>query len=353
MQSLADLVSAIPARDLHAERRAQKYIDELVKPVGSLGELETLAARLASLPGWHGKLQCDEKVIIVMCADHGVYDENIAISPRQVTAIQAVNMTKKKTGVCALAATVGARVHVVDMGIDCDPLPEITSLKIARSSNNIARGPAMSYYAAVQQLLASAHLTRVLAEKGTRLFGVGELGMANTTAAAAMVCVLTDTDPRDVVGVGANYPKDQLQHKIDVVRRAINTNHPDASDGIDVLAKVGGYDLVGMAGVMLGAASCGLPIVIDGFLSYAAALAACRISPAVHQYLIPSHYSAEKGAQIALTALQLKPYLHMKMRLGEGSGAALAMHLVDAACSMYNMMGTLVESNIVFPAQSK
>lgn len=152
-----------------------------------------------------------------------------------------------------------------------------------------------------------------------------------------------------MVGIGANLPASQLGHKVEVVRQAISLNQPDPHNGLDVLTKVGGFDLLGMTGVMLGAASCGLPVVLDGFLSYASALAACRISPDVKPYLIPSHLLAEKGARIALANLGLEPYLNMEMRLGEGSGAALAMQLVEAACAIYNEMGTLAESNIVLP----
>ena len=198
-------------------------------------------------------------------------------------------------------------------------------------------------------LLASMQLTRQLAADGVKAFGVGELGMANTTPAAATISVLTGSDPDAVVGCGANLPLAQRGHKVAVVRQAIAHNQPNPADGLDVLAKVGGYDLVGMTGVILGAASCGLPVVLDGFLSYASALAACRMAPSAHPYLIPSHLSAEKGAQIALDALGLRPYLDMDMRLGEGSGAALAMHLLDAASVMYNQMGTLAQSNIVLP----
>lgn len=168
-------------------------------------------------------------------------------------------------------------------------------MRVARGSGNIARTAAMSREQATALLLASIRYTRELASQGVRVFGVGELGMANTTPAAAVVSVLTGNDAQDVVGIGANLPVSQLGHKADVVRRAIAVNQPQADDGLDVLAKVGGFDLVGMTGVMLGAASCGLPVVLDGFLSYASALAACRLAPCVHSYLIPSHLSAEKG----------------------------------------------------------
>ena len=349
MQTLASLLAAIPDVDNAAMAQAQQHIDGLLKPTGSLGRLETLAVQLAGMPGLQGTPQVAKKAILVMCADHGVWHEGVAVSPQIVTAIQAANMTRHNTGVCVMAAQAGADVHVIDVGIDADPIPGLIDMKVARSSGNIAQGPAMSAEQAQSVLMATIRYTRQLAEQGVTLFGVGELGMANTTPAAAMVSVLTDSEPEAVVGVGANLPQTQLGHKVEVVRRAIAVNQPNADDGLDVLTKVGGYDLLGMTGVMLGAASCGLPVVLDGFLSYASALAACRIAPGVKPYLIPSHFSAEKGARIALAHLELEPYLHMEMRLGEGSGAAMAMHIVESACAMYNRMGTLAGSNIVLP----
>lgn len=349
MQTLASLLAAIPDVDNVAMAQAQQHIDGLLKPTGSLGRLESLAVQLAGMPGLHGTPQVAKKAILVMCADHGVWHEGVAVSPQIVTAIQAANMTRHNTGVCVMAAQAGADVHVIDVGIDADPIPGLIDMKVARSSGNIAQGPAMSAEQAQSVLMATICYTRQLAEQGVTLFGVGELGMANTTPAAAMVSVLTDSEPEAVVGVGANLPQTQLGHKVEVVRRAIAVNQPNAEDGLDVLTKVGGYDLLGMTGVMLGAASCGLPVVLDGFLSYASALAACRIAPGVKPYLIPSHFSAEKGARIALAHLELEPYLHMEMRLGEGSGAAMAMHIVESACAMYNRMGTLAGSNIVLP----
>lgn len=328
---------------------ARRHIDGLLKPVGSLGRLETLAVQLAGLPGLKGKTALSDKAIVVMCADHGVWQEGVTVSPQSVTAIQAANMTRHNTGVCVLAAQVGARVLVLDVGIDSDAIPGIINMKVARGSGNIAVGPAMARDQAQALLLETIRFTREQAARGVMVFGVGELGMANTTPAAAMVSVFTGAAAEEVVGIGANLPVSQLQHKTDVVRRAIAVNQPDARDGLDVLAKVGGYDLLGMTGVMIGAASCGLPVVLDGYLSYASALAACRIAPAVKPYLIPSHLSAEKGAKIALDQLGLVPYLHMEMRLGEGSGAALAMPLIDAACAMYHQMGTLAASHIALP----
>ncbi|MEC5317811.1 nicotinate-nucleotide--dimethylbenzimidazole phosphoribosyltransferase [Brenneria populi subsp. brevivirga] len=347
--ALSSLVKAITPLDKEAMRRTALRLDSLLKPLGSLGRLEQLAIQLAGMRGISAH-QAARKQIIVMAADHGVYEEGVAISPRAVTAIQAANMVKGITGVCVLAANAGAEVKVVDVGIDSDPLPGVLNMKVRRGSGNIAREAAMTYRQAQDLLLACAQLTQRQAAAGVRVFGVGELGMANTTPAAAIISVLTDSDPQQVVGVGANFPSERLHHKVAVVRRAIACNQPNAHDGVDVLAKVGGFELVGMAGVMLGAAAAGLPVVLDGFLSYASALAACRIAPQARDYLIPSHFSAEKGAVIALRHLQMEPYLQLGMRLGEGSGAAIAMHLIDAACAMHNNMGQLSDSNIVLPS---
>ncbi|MBJ4956636.1 nicotinate-nucleotide--dimethylbenzimidazole phosphoribosyltransferase [Salmonella enterica subsp. enterica serovar Goldcoast] len=349
MQTLSSLLHAIPSPDSAAMLRAQQHIDGLLKPPGSLGRLESLAVQLAGMPGLNGVPHVGGKAMLVMCADHGVWDEGVAVSPKIVTAIQAANMTRGTTGVCVLAAQAGAKVHVIDVGIDAELIPGVVNMRVARGCGNIAQGPAMRRSQAEELLLEVIRYTRELADDGVTLFGVGELGMANTTPAAAIVSVLTGSDAEDVVGIGANLPLSRVGNKVDVVRRAIAINQPDSRDGIDVLAKVGGFDLVGMAGVMLGAASCGLPVVLDGFLSYSAALAACQIAPEIKPYLIPSHFSAEKGARTALAHLELEPYLNMGMRLGEGSGAALAMPIVESACAMYSNMGQLAASNIVLP----
>ncbi|EMM1154724.1 nicotinate-nucleotide--dimethylbenzimidazole phosphoribosyltransferase [Citrobacter freundii] len=349
MQTLTSLLRAIPLPDSAAMLRAQQHIDGLLKPPGSLGRLESLAVQLAGMPGLKGVPHVNGKAMLVMCADHGVWDEGVAVSPKVVTAIQAANMTRGTTGVCVLAAQAGAKVHVIDVGIDAEPIPGVVNMRVARGCGNIAEGPAMSRSQAEELLLEVIRYTHELAKDGVTLFGVGELGMANTTPAAAIVSVLTGSDAEEVVGIGANLPLSRVGNKVDVVRRAIAVNQPDRHDGVDVLAKVGGFDLVGMAGGMLGAASCGLPVVLDGFLSYSAALAACQIAPQIKPYLIPSHFSAEKGARTALAHLELDPYLNMGMRLGEGSGAALAMPIVEAACAMYNNMGQLAASNIVLP----
>ena len=338
MQTLADLLNTIPAIDPAAMSRAQRHIDGLLKPVGSLGRLEALAIQLAGMPGLNGIPHVGKKAVLVMCADHGVWEEGVAISPKEVTAIQAENMTRGTTGVCVLAAQAGANVHVVDVGIDtAEPIPGLINMRVARGSGNIASAPAMSRRQAEKLLLDVICYTRELAKNDVTLFGVGELGMANTTPAAAIVSTITGRDPEEVVGIGANLPTDKLANKIDVVRRAITLNQPNPQDGVDVLAKVGGFDLVGMA-------SC---TNRTSFIKQTV----CQDRD-VRDNLTPSHLSAEKGARIALSHLGLEPYLDMEMRLGEGSGAALAMPIIEAACAIYNNMGELAASNIVLPGNT-
>lgn len=348
MHSLGQLIDQIKPLDQESMKQAKYRTDELLKPIGSLGRLEDIVTQLAGIYRTP-ELKPGRKQIIVMAADHGVFDEGIAVTPKSVTAIQAFNMTRGLTGVCALAHAAGVEVNIVDVGIDCDPLPGVLNMKVARGCGNIAKEPAMTREQAEQLLLASANLAIAQVANGVSVLGVGELGIGNTTPAAAMVSILTGTKPEQVVGLGANFPSDRLHHKIAVVEQAIACNRPDPNDGLDVLAKVGGFDLVGMTGVMLGGAAAGVPIVLDGFLSYACALVACRIAPQVWHYLLPSHLSAEKGSCVALAHMDLKPFLQLEMRLGEGSGAAIAMQIIDSACSMYQRMGKLADDNLVLP----
>ncbi|SFN66333.1 nicotinate-nucleotide--dimethylbenzimidazole phosphoribosyltransferase [Xenorhabdus japonica] len=350
--TLQSLIESIQPLNRENMEKAARHIDSLLKPLGSLGRLEELAIHLSGMPGI-ADLQNLQKEIIVMCADHGVYDEGVAISPKNVTAIQARNMLKGLTGVCVLAKNSGTHVLPVDIGIDCEPIEHMLSLKLAQGCGNIAQGAAMGYEQAEMLLLASAQLVQQRIAAGITVFGIGEMGVANTTSAAAVISVLTGSDPCDVVGLGANFPVEWLTHKQSIVRQAIAINQPDNKNAIDVLAKVGGFEFVGMTGVILGAAAAGVPVVLDGFLSYASALAACQISPIARDYCIPSHISAEKGAILALQHLNLQPYLHLDLRLGEGSGAAIAMSLIDAACTMYCHMGKLASSGICFPAPKR
>lgn len=347
---LDDLKESIIPVDEIARERAQQHIDQLFKPIGSLGTLETLACQLASIyrtTKWH----TGKKKIFVMAADHGVFAEGVAVTPQEVTTMQAVNTVKGLTGVAALSFATGVDVEMIDVGIDCDPIEGITNMKVARGCGNIAKEPAMSYEQAEQLILDTAnYVKQSIDREQLSVIGVGELGIANTTPAAAIISTVTGQLPTHVVGLGANLPRSQRQHKVDVVSAALAINNPNPDDPIDIMAKVGGFDLAGMTGAILGAASMRVPVVLDGFLSYASAIIACQIQPNVWDYLVPSHESAEKGAVIALEYLKLKPFLHMGLRLGEGSGATLAMPFIDAAHAMVNRMGTMGNDGVDLPS---
>ena len=349
MMSLVALAESILPVDDEVRTEAQHHVESLFKPVGSLGQLEQLACQLAAIyrtTAW----QIGRKKIFVMGADHGVYDEDVAVSPREVTAIQAINTVKGETGVAALAFANRVAVEMVDVGIDSGVLPGVTNLKVARGSGNIAQGPAMAYDVAEKLIIDSAlYVQECIDREALKVIGIGELGVANTTPAAALVCVITRRDPIDVVGLGANLPSDRLEHKVSIVQQAIDVNFPNPTDPVDILAKVGGYDVAAMTGAILGAAAKQIPVVLDGFISYAAALLACQIVPSVWDYLIPSHRSAEKGAEMVLEQLQLSPFIDMELRLGEGSGAVLAMPFIDAAHAMYNRMGKMEDNGLELP----
>lgn len=346
MASLENIIRQIVAPDAVAEQRAAQRLDSLVKPVGSLGRLEQLAIQLAGIRGNY-RLNFPSKEVLVMAADHGVWNEGVTPSPQAVTAIQALNIIQGKAGISVLARAAGAQVTLVDCGIIGADIPGALSHKIGQGTGNIATGPAMSREQAEALLVWSAERVIAKAEGGLSLLAIGELGMANTTPAAAMLAVLTGATPAQTVGLGANLPPERLAHKISVVEKAIAVNRPNPQDALDVMAKVGGFELVAMAGAMIGASAAGIPLVLDGFLSYSSALAACQMAPAVKPYLIPSHLSAEQGATLALKALGLQPYFDLNLRLGEGSGAALALPLIDAACAIHNEMATLAECQIV------
>lgn len=346
---LNDLKESIISVDEQVRQQTQHYVDQLFKPIGSLGKLEELACQLAAIyrtPDW----KTGNKKIFVMAADHGVFDEGVAVTPKEVTAMQAINTVKGLTGVSALSYSTHVDVEMIDVGIDCNPIEGVTNMKVARGCGNIAKGPAMSYQQAEQLIYdTAAYVKQTIDRECLSVIGIGELGIANTTPAAAIVSLVTGQLPTHVVGLGANFPTSQLQHKVDVVSLAIALNHPDIEDPIDIMAKVGGFDLAGMTGAILGAAAMRVPVVLDGFLSYSSAMIACQIQPNVWDYLIPSHESAEKGAGIALEYLKLKPFIHMDLRLGEGSGATLAMPFIDAAHAMMNRMGSMQNDGVVLP----
>ncbi len=325
---------------------AQARLDGLTKPLGSLGRLEDMVVRVAGITG-EVTPKADKKSVIIMCADNGVFDEGVSSCPRAVTSTVTRNFIKGITGVCIFARQAGASLTVVDIGVDDDFDDDgIINRKIRKGTWNIAKGPAMTREEAIRAIETGIEITGELKAKGVNLLGTGEMGIANTTTSSAVTSVLTGEPPENVVGRGSGLTSEALANKIQVVRKAIEVNRPDSSDALDVLAKLGGFDIAGLVGCYIGAAVYRIPIVIDGFIAAAAALVAIRIKPEVKDFIFPSHGSAEPGSRHVLDALGMVPYLNLEMRLGEGTGAVMGFLVFDAAFAAYNGMGTFDDAEI-------
>lgn len=345
MQLLHDTIQNIQGADKNSREQARKRIDILCKPPGSLGKLESIAVQLSGITGQLYPM-IDKKVMIVCAADHGVCEEGVTLNPQEVTLFQTLNFPKGGTGVCAIASVTNTKVVTVDVGVKEDiPLnADVIIQKVKYGTGNIAQGPAMSREEAIQSIEVGIRVATDEITKGANLLGTGEMGIGNTTPSTAILAVLTGYDPIQITGFGAGVGQGGIAHKAAVIEKAIMLNQPNPNDIIDVLAKVGGLEIGAMAGIILAAASHRKPVVIDGFISTIAALIAYQIEPKVKDFIIASHASEEPGAKIAAELLGVEPMLHMNMRLGEGSGAALAFPLLDAACSMMKNMVTLEEA---------
>ena len=349
MQLLRRPVSAL---DEAAMARARARQDSLTKPLRSLGVLEDLSVKVAGITGNPTPMIVD-KVIITMAGDHGVAVEGVSAYPREVTAQMIYNFLNGGAGINVLARHIGARVVIVDMGVAADLAHDrLISRKIAYGTANMSTGPAMTREDAVRTIEAGIEVLELEAEKGMDIVGIGDMGIGNTTASSAIAATLTGAAVRAVTGTGTGIRSDVFDHKVQVIEAAIRNNEPKKDDPIDVLAKVGGFEFGGMAGVILAAASRRIPVVIDGFISTAAALIACALEPAVKDYLIAAHLSAEHGHRVVLDYLGLKPLLALDMRLGEGTGAALGISLVEAACKILNQMATFAEAGVADKADA-
>ena len=316
---------------------------QLAKPPGSLGRLEELSVQLAGITG---KVQCtiEKKHLLVFAADNGVVEEGVSSAPQSVTLQQTVNLTRGKTGASVLARHFGCGITVCDVGVNADIAEKaVLNRKIAYGTKNIAHGPAMTREQALSAIRTGMELAQ---STDADVLGIGEMGIGNTTTSSAVLAVLLDADVEDVTGRGGGITDESFRKKKDVIRRAIAVNHPDRSDVVDVLAKVGGFDIAAMCGAFLGAAATQRPVVIDGFISAVAALCAVRLCPNVRSYLIPSHASYEIGYRLAMAAMELQPMLLLEMRLGEGSGCPLAFEILSAACAVMNHMATFDQAGI-------
>ncbi|OPZ86628.1 MAG: Nicotinate-nucleotide--dimethylbenzimidazole phosphoribosyltransferase [Firmicutes bacterium ADurb.Bin419] len=325
---------------------AQLRLDNLTKPIGSLGKLEEVVKRIVGITG-NLYPKVDKKTIVIMCADNGVVEEGVSSCPKSVTSSVTRNFTKGITAVNVLSRCAKADVAVVDIGVDDDIICNgVLSRKIRKGTWNIAKGPAMERKEAIKAIETGIEVVKELSEKGINLLGTGEMGVGNTTTSSAVSSVLTGVDVEVMSGRGAGLTNEALMNKIKVIKRAIEINKPDPKDPVDVLAKVGGFDIAGLVGCFIGAARYRIPILIDGFISATAALCAVSIKPEVRNYIFPSHGSAEPGSKKVLEALEMEPFLNLDMRVGEGTGAAIAFQLIDCAFAAYTQMGTFDDAKI-------
>jgi nicotinate-nucleotide--dimethylbenzimidazole phosphoribosyltransferase len=344
--TLARLLSAIEPPRLEGAGAAQRHLDSLTKPPGSLGRLEEIAMRLALLRG--GAPEVARPVIFTFAADHGVVAEGVSAYPQIVTAQMVENFLRGGAAVNVLARQAGARVVVADFGV-IGPLERSAGLvacPIGPGTANIAVGPAMTREQASRAIEAGARLADEALDAGADLLATGEMGIGNTTAASAIAVAFTGTVAERVTGRGTGVDDARLARKVAVVRRALDVNRPDPRDGLDVLAKVGGFEIGGLAGVILAAAARHVPVALDGFIAGAAALVAVALAPAARHVLFASHRSAEPGHTLVLRHLGLEPYLDLSLRLGEGTGAALFIHLARAAALVWTEMATFKAAGV-------
>ena len=343
MSLIESICKNIYPLDTRFMEQAQARQDRLIKPQGSLGKLEEISIQLAGIYG-SKYFDTTKKIVLSFACDHGVYEEGVAPNNQNITLLQSMNFPKKINGVGTISKFVGSDVQLVDVGINCDePIEGVIDCKIRKSTSNMAKGPAMTRQEAIRAIEIGIEMSEKYIQEDYKVIGIGEMGIANTTPSAAIISVIAGCDPQEVTGMGAGLKKELLAHKAQVIRTAIEINQPNPTDGIDILQKVGGFEIGSMAGVILGCSANRVPVVLDGFISYAAALLAYKINPKTREYMIASHSSAEPGTQRALNILSLEPVLNMGMRLGEGSGAALAFNMIEAANYVYKNMLTFDE----------
>ena len=349
--SLEQAVAAIRPPDAEAMSRAAARQSTLTKPPGSLGQLEELSIRLA------GILRTEQpriggKAIVIAAADHGVVAQGVTAYPQDVTAQMVLNFLSGGAAINVICRQLGIRQVIVDAGIatELPSNPDLRTLGIGRGTADMSQGPAMTREQARACVEAGTGLAQECVEDGIDLIGTGDMGIGNTTASAAITSAVTGLPPEETTGDGAGRPSAGLEHKIAVIRRATEVNEPDPTDGLAVLSAVGGFEIGVLAGVIIGAAARGRPVVLDGFISGAAALIANAIAPAARDYMIAAHLSAERGHRAGLEHLGLTPLLDLSMRLGEGTGAALAMPIIEAAAATLSDMATFDEAGVSGPA---
>ncbi|MBN1692162.1 MAG: nicotinate-nucleotide--dimethylbenzimidazole phosphoribosyltransferase [Dehalococcoidales bacterium] len=347
MDLLTQTIKNIGPLDKAAMEKAKARQDQLTKPAGSLGRLEALSIQIAGIQG-KASPEIKNKAMITMAGDHGVVDEKVGNWPREVTAQMVDNFLNGGAGINVLARQAGARIVFVDTGVasDLKPDKQLIVRKIDYATKNMCKGPAMTEPQAVKAIEAGIEIVDAEFKKGLDIVGTGDMGIGNTTASSAIFAAFSGKNVEETTGRGTGLSDEQLKHKIDVIKRALAVNKPDPSKPIEVLAKVGGYEIGGLAGVILGAAARKIPVIIDGFISGAAAIVATRLAPQAKDYIIAAHVSAEAGHAAMLEYLGPNPLLDLEMRLGEGTGAALGIMVAEAAVRTLNEMATFAEAGV-------
>jgi nicotinate-nucleotide--dimethylbenzimidazole phosphoribosyltransferase len=343
---LEEILKKIKPIDMDLMEEAQKNLDSLTKPQGSLGRLEEMAKKVVGITG-EIKPVLERKVIFTMAGDHGVAEEGVSAFPKGVTPQMVYNFLAGGAGINVLARHVGSEVVVVDMGVAEELKIKDEKLKIKKvnyGTKNMANGPAMTRDEAIRSIEAGIEVFKE--EERIDIVGTGDMGIANTTPSSAIVAVMTGESVEAVTGRGTGINDASWRNKVLVIERALKVNRPDISDPIDVLSKIGGFEIGGLAGVILAGAASRIPVVIDGFISGAAALIAVSLEPKVKDYLFASHCSVEIGHILALKRMELTPILDLNMRLGEGTGAALGINLIDASCKILTQMATFSSAGI-------
>jgi len=328
-------------------KMVQSRLDNLTKPPGSLGRLEDLAKKVVEITQQENPT-LSEKVIFTLAADHGVVEEGVSAFPKEVTPQMVINFIKGGAAINVLARHIGARVVVADIGVSVDlkQYPEIITKKVAYGTQNMTKGPAMTRAEAIKSIENGMEIFQEEYRRGIDILGTGDMGIGNTTPASAITASITGTSVEEVTGRGTGINHITLAHKINTIKKAIRLNMPDRKDPLDILAKLGGFEIGGIIGIILIAAQKRVPIVIDGFISGAAALIACQLEPKVKPYLLASHRSVEKGHSVILDFLKLSPILDLGLRLGEGTGAALAMGIIEAGVKILTEMATFQDAGV-------
>lgn len=346
MKKFNEIIKNIEPLDKEIMEIATARLDSLVKPIGSLGRLEDLAIQISGITG---KLynKFTKSCTVIMSADNGIWEEGFSAVPQFITSIQTVNFTKGGCGINVLSRLANMDTKIIDIGVNGDlSHPKIENRKIRKGTWNMSKGPAMTRDEAIEAIEIGIDVVQKLALQGYQIFGTGEMGICNTSTSSTILMAFTGCSVHVAVGKGTGLTEKAFISKKAALQRAIEINKPNKEDAIDVLSKVGGFDIAGLTGCYLGAAYLKIPIIIDGFISAAAALTAIKINPLTKEYMIPSHSSAEPGYTLLMKEIGLEPILNLNMRLGEGTGCPLVLNIVEAATKIIQEMATLEESMI-------